>query len=142
LDTTKVHNPIPYLAVIDDETDIVYLFKEALSQISGVKVFGFSDPSHALEHFQRNHQNYKVVISDYKMAPMTGIELLGKIKDIDPSVSRILMSAFEIQDELDGDGEYVDKFLKKPVSMIELINEVQKLVANNSNSNSNSRSDK
>ena len=67
------------------------------------------------------------------MEPMTGIELLGKMKDINPSVTRILISAFEIQDELDGDGEYVDKFLKKPISMIELINEVQKLIANNSN---------
>ena len=64
---------------------------------------------------------------------MTGIELLGKMRDINPSVTRILMSAFEIQDELDGDGKYVDKFLKKPISMTELINEVQKLITNNSN---------
>ncbi len=43
----------PYLAVIDDETDIVYLFKEALSKINGIQVFGFSDPSLALAHFKR-----------------------------------------------------------------------------------------
>jgi response regulator RpfG family c-di-GMP phosphodiesterase len=134
LSTTKQHNKSPYLAVIDDETDIVYLFKEALSKINGIKVFGFSDTSLALAHFQTNHESYRAVISDYKMEPMTGIELLGKMKDINPSVTRILISAFEIQDELDGDGEYVDKVLKKPISMIELINEVQKLVANNSNS--------
>ena len=122
------------MSVIDDEADIVYLFKESLSQINGVEVFGFSDPSLALEHFQMNHQNYKVVISDYKMAPMTGMELLGKMKDINPSVSGILVSAFEIQDELDGNGKYIDKFLKKPISITELINEVQKLVTNDTNS--------
>jgi DNA-binding NtrC family response regulator len=114
-----------YVAVIDDEIDLVYLFKDALSQIDGVEVFGFSDPNLALEHFQINHQNYRVVISDYRMAGMTGIELLGKMKDTNPAVTRILISAFEIHDELFRDCNCVDKFLQKPVSMIELIDQVQ-----------------
>ena len=41
-----------FVAVIDDEADLAYLFKEALSQIDGVQVFAFTDPSLALEHFQ------------------------------------------------------------------------------------------
>jgi DNA-binding NtrC family response regulator len=76
---------------------ILSLFKEALSQIDGVEVFGFSDPSLALEHFQISHHKYIVVISDYRMAPMSGIELLGKMKDINPSVSRILISALRFK---------------------------------------------
>lgn len=68
-----------------------------MSQIDGVEVFGFSDPSLALEHFQINHQKYIVVISDYRMAPMSGIELLGKMTDINPSVSRILISALRFK---------------------------------------------
>lgn len=53
-----------FVAVIDDEADLAYLFKDALSQIEGVKVFAFTDPSLALEHFQANRQNYMVVIAD------------------------------------------------------------------------------
>jgi hypothetical protein len=34
-----------YVAVIDDEIDLVYLFKDALSQIDGIEVFAFSDPN-------------------------------------------------------------------------------------------------
>jgi hypothetical protein len=41
-----------YVAVIDDEIDLVHLFKDALSQIDGIEVFAFSDPNLALEHFQ------------------------------------------------------------------------------------------
>jgi response regulator RpfG family c-di-GMP phosphodiesterase len=74
------------------------------------------------------------VISDYKMAPITGTELLGKMKDINPSVSRILISAFEIQDELDGQDKYIDKFLKKLIAMIDIINEVGKLITKDANS--------
>ena len=74
-----------FVAVIDDEADLAYLFKEALSQIDGVQVFAFTDPLLALEHFKANHQNYRVVISDYRMPTMTGMELLSKIKDVRPS---------------------------------------------------------
>ena len=118
-----------FVAVIDDETDLAYLFKDALSQIDGVQVFAFTDPLLALEHFQTNHQNYRVVISDYRMPTMTGMELLSKIKDVSPATTRIMMSAFEIQDELFQEFKCVDKFLQKPVLMTDLINEVRMLVS-------------
>jgi len=117
-----------FVAVIDDETDLAYLFKDALSQIDGVQVFAFTDPLLALEHFQTNHRNYSVVISDYRMPTMTGMELLSKIKDVNPAVTRIMMSAFEIQDELFNECDCVDKFLQKPVSMVKLIDEIEMLV--------------
>ena len=124
----NIQSPV-FVAVIDDEADLAYLFKEALSQIDGVEVFAFTDPLLALEHFKANHQNYRVVISDYRMPTMTGMELLSKIKDVDPAATRIMMSAFEIQDELFQEYKCVDKFLQKPVLMTDLINEVRMLVS-------------
>ena len=113
---------------MDDEVDLVCLFKDALSQIDGIEVFAFSDPNLALEHIQIKHKHYKVVISDYRMPGMTGIELLSKIKNIEPTVIRILISAFEIQDGLFQECNCVDKFLQKPISMVKLIDEVEMLV--------------
>jgi DNA-binding NtrC family response regulator len=69
------------------------LFKDALSQIDGAMVFNFNEPSLALEHFPSNYKNYSVVITDYRMPRMTGIELLKKMKAISPAVTRILISA-------------------------------------------------
>jgi len=94
------NQPPVFIAVIDNEADLAYLFKVALSQIDGVQVFAFTDALLALEHFKANHQNYLVIISDYRMPSMTGMELLSKVKDVNPAVTRIMMSAFEIQDEL------------------------------------------
>ena len=68
-------------------------------------------------------------ITDHRMAGMAGIELLEKIKAINPAVTRILMSAFEIQDEQFQERNCVDKFLQKPILMSNLINEVRMLVA-------------
>lgn len=117
-----------FVGIIDDEADLAYLFKEALSKIDGAEVFAFTDPTLALEHFQTNHQNYRIVISDYRMPTMTGMKLLGKVKEINPAVTRIMMSAFEIQDELFQESQCVDKFLQKPVLVTDLIKEVRMLL--------------
>jgi DNA-binding NtrC family response regulator len=39
------------VSIVDDETDLAYLYKEALKHISGIFVFAFTDPESALEHF-------------------------------------------------------------------------------------------
>jgi two-component system, cell cycle response regulator CpdR len=127
LDRTN-QSPV-FIAIIDDEPDLACLFKEALSQIDRAEVFSFSDPLLALEHFRANHQNYMVIISDYRMPTMTGMELLTKIKNVNSAVTTIMMSAFEIQDELFQECKCVDKFLQKPVLMVDLINEVRMLLS-------------
>lgn len=114
--------------VIDDEVDLVYLFNEALSQIKDINVLAFSDPKLALEHFQKNSEFYQAVITDYRMPHMTGLELLSKIRDVKPAVRRVLINAFEIRDDLFQDCDCMDQFLQKPISMIDLINGVEKLV--------------
>ena len=100
-----------------------------IAVIDDVQVFAFTDPLLALAHFKANHQNYRVVISDYRMPTMTGMELLSKIKDVNPVVTRIMMSAFEIQDELFNECNCIDKFLQKPVLIVDLINEIRMLLS-------------
>ena len=129
LTTTLDDNIIPvYVCVVDDEVDLASLFRDALSQIKGIEVFSFSDPNLALEHIRSNSQNYKLVITDHRMPGMTGLEFLDQIKDINPTVTRILISAFEIQDTIFQGCNCVDKFLQKPISMVKLIDEVEMLV--------------
>jgi DNA-binding NtrC family response regulator len=114
-----------FVAVVDDEIDITSLFRDALSHIANVQAFAFSDPNLALEHFRINHRNYRCIISDYRMASMNGIELLDKVKQISPGITRVLISAFEIQDEIFKTAQCIDKFLQKPVRIADLIELVQ-----------------
>ena len=115
-----------FISVVDD---LVYLFKEALSTIKGVDVVAFTDSILALEHFQTNYMNYRCVVSDFRMPSMNGAELLDKMKQINPEVKRVLISAFEIEDDIFKNYQCIDKFLQKPILMTELISEIQNIVS-------------
>ena len=59
------------------------------------------------------------------MPTMNGIELLRTAKAMEPSVKTVLVSAFDIEDELLEKCNFVDKFLQKPISISDLIDSVQ-----------------
>lgn len=74
------------MSIVDDDLDIVLLFHDALKSISGITIFTFTDPIMALEHFQVDEYAYVLVISDYKMPGLDGMEFLRKIKDLNTSL--------------------------------------------------------
>ena len=53
------------MSIVDDEFDLMQLYKDAASQIEGVTVFGFTYPILALEHFRMNQKDYRLMLSDY-----------------------------------------------------------------------------
>ena len=121
-------NNTKLLSVVDDEHDIMSLFSDALSEIGDASVYGFIDSTLALEHFKLHQLDYSLIISDYRMPTMDGIELLAKVKAINSSVKTILISAFDIDDKLYEECKCVDKILQKPITIPELINEVEMLM--------------
>lgn len=109
---------------------MAYLFKDALAQIESLNAVAFTNPVVALEHFRLNHRDYAAVVSDYRMPVMNGDDLLNKMKQIDPSITRIMVSAFDVDDSVFKDCDCMDKYFQKPVKMVDLILEVQKCVPN------------
>ena len=123
----KVSNNNRIVVIVDDDLEITLLFREALKDISRVKIFTFTDPVLALEHFQVNKYAYVLVISDFKMPGLNGMEFLKKIKALNPFVRTILMTAFEVEDKIFREytkNKIIDAFLQKPIGMHDLIKEV------------------
>jgi len=86
------------VSVVDDELDITRLFRDALSNsIDDASVVTFNDPIIALEHYAKNKQSYALVIADMRMPAIDGLELLKKVKKLNPKVRTILISAYEFQ---------------------------------------------
>jgi DNA-binding response OmpR family regulator len=117
------------ILVVDDELDIVVIFKQVLGR-QGYTVFGFTDPLLALEHFKVNSEGYSLVIADVRMPQMSGFELAAKIKAIKPDAKVVLMSAFEVSDlEFSMPGVKIDDFLRKPVDVTTLVRRVKVTMA-------------
>jgi DNA-binding NtrC family response regulator len=114
-----------FLSIVDDEPDIMSLFKEALSHMGDTEVFGFIDSTLALEHFTLNQLDYCLILSDYRMPIMDGMELLKKVKAINPSVKTVLVSAYAANDEVFEQCNCVDAFLQKPITIPDLIEAVE-----------------
>lgn len=112
--------------LVDDEIDIIGLFTEILT-LNGISVRPFTNPKEALDEFEQSHGSYRLIISDVRMSPMSGVEFITKIKEIDSDVNVILMTAFEI------DGNQLketntDEFFNKPIRMNDLVRIVKKYV--------------
>ena len=99
------------VSVVDDDISTATFFHEALRQnIDGVSVFSFTDPVKAFEHFTENKKNYALVISDLRMPGLNGLELLKKVKTLNPKVRTILMSAYNFDEE-----ELYQQYMKEAV---------------------------
>ena len=119
------------VAIVDDELDIVNLFRDALSKIKELSIFTFTDPMVALEHIRMNKSNYAVVISDLRMPDMNGMDLIFNIKKENPLVRTLLMTAFEVNDKVFEQyvkNNIIDGFLQKPLKLKDLESEVQKQI--------------
>lgn len=112
--------------LVDDEIDIIGLFTEILT-LNGISVRPFTNAEEALREFEQNHPYYKLVISDVRMSPMSGIEFIKKLREIDENIKVILMTAFEMEGsqlrEIDP-----DEFFNKPIGMNNLVQIVKKYV--------------
>ena len=115
------------VVIVDDDLEITILFREALKHIEGISLFTFSDPILALEHFQVNEYAYVLVISDFKMPGLNGLEFLRKVKELNRFVRTILMTAFEIEDKMFREytkSKIINSFLQKPIRIHDLLKEV------------------
>jgi two-component system cell cycle response regulator CpdR len=117
------------IAIVDDEPDILKLYQDFFTKIKGISIFTFTDPLMALEHFRINKNEYVLVISDLRMPNLDGLELVKLIKDLNPLVRTILMTAFAIKDELFQEylrEEIINDILQKPILLPDLYDQVRK----------------
>lgn len=113
------------VSIVDDELDITELFHDAVcGSIDGISVVSFNDPVIALEHFTQNKERYALVISDFRMPNLTGLELLKKVKKFKSNVRTILVSAYEVEYnavfQRYMQESIIDSFIEKPVTINQL----------------------
>ena len=115
------------VSIVDDDKDIAILFQGALYSTARIRILTFTDPILALEHFLVNDHTYAVVICDSKMPGLNGMELLKKMKDLNQFVRTILITAYELDQDLFmqyAKMRIINGFLQKPIRLDDLRDEV------------------
>lgn len=72
------------ILMLDDEFDIVNIFTRALER-QGFHVIGFTEPTLALDHFQKNSDLYSLIVSDIRM-PVSINDFIKLVKKYFPTI--------------------------------------------------------
>ena len=119
--------PTVKLLAVDDTPASLELLAEALQQ-EGLRIFTSTDPEEALELVYREHP--QVVLLDLVMPKLSGLQMLERIVDFDPTIDVILMTAhYTTETAVEAIQKGASDYLNKPVSIPALRGRVGKLVA-------------
>jgi DNA-binding NtrC family response regulator len=116
--------------VVDDERIVRVTIADDLKD-AGFNVREFSTAASALQHLVENDSNVDIIITDLKMPGMDGLEFLEKVKQINPEIYVLLMTAHgSIQTAVKAMQLGAYDYLAKPFNIDELmliINRIKEL---------------
>lgn len=84
------NNSHPAIALVDDEEMVIVSLRAFLELETDYTVRGFTDPEDAARFLEETPVD--VVVSDYLMPRMNGIQLLARAKRAQPEASRVLLT--------------------------------------------------
>ena len=83
-------NGQPHVLIVDDEDMVITSIRAFLQLETDYAIHGFNDPQNAVRHLQTNPVD--VVISDYLLPKMNGVQMLAKAKELQPEAARVLLT--------------------------------------------------
>jgi CheY-like chemotaxis protein len=119
------HTSQPTVFVVDDEPMLLEL-AEAILKPLGYLVRTFRDPELALKECSAARPD--VIITDYAMPRMTGMDLIRECRRLNPSQKLILLSGTVDEHVFAEAPVKPDQFLTKPYQIQELAERVRSLI--------------
>ncbi|MBI4454392.1 MAG: sigma-54-dependent Fis family transcriptional regulator [Acidobacteria bacterium] len=115
------------ILVVDDEPNICQSIEKALER-SGYQVATCADAVQALQLLE--HRSVDLVLCDIRMPGMDGLELLLKIKELDPSISVVMITGYaSIESAVASMKAGADDYVSKPFRPAELRAAVAKILS-------------
>lgn len=116
------------LLVVDDEEEIRTKLSELL-ETQGYRVQAASNGTEALSILESDDRAIDIVLTDFKMPGMTGIELADRISHIDPKIVIITITAYSDKETaIAAMRSGVSDFLDKPFTLPDLMFALKKAV--------------
>ncbi len=109
-----------YILFLDDEPSLARIGTRRLTMLN-YKVAEFTDPREALNHFIKHSEKIDLVVTDFTMPHMTGLDLARTLYQVKPNIRIILLTGFvDDMDEKRMQTSGIRRVLRKPVTIDEL----------------------
>ncbi|MGH9339588.1 MAG: response regulator [Acidobacteriota bacterium] len=123
-----VTNSTETLLVVDDEETVRRLVVRILTQ-AGYRVLSASDGKEALNIYQENHNEIRLVLLDLLMPSMSGHSLLQVLLRINPAIKVLVVSGASTAGGVNGTlTEGAQGIISKPFRAEELLSSVRRLL--------------
>jgi len=117
---------MPKVLVVDDELSILQVLKTILSR-NGYDVQAVDNPQDAIEILKA--EDFELMLSDIRMKPMDGLELLAKARELRPGLSVIMMTAYAtIETAVESMKAGAYDYICKPFKIDELMLTVERAI--------------
>ena len=107
------------ILLIEDNYELSRIFQTFLNS-KGLKVEAFSNASQALVNFRANIDLYSIILTDFKLKGMNGMELAKEIRRLKGNSVLIIMitgySVYEVATEAEV-ATIIDRVIMKPFSL-------------------------
>ena len=110
------------ILLVDDEEDVTLVF-ELMLKSEGYNVDIFTDSVMAMSAFKPGY--YDLIVLDYRMAGLNGLEFIQNVRKIDKLSRAILITAWEKRSIGNDLEKWFIKILSKPISVDVLVEEVK-----------------
>ena len=112
---------------VDDDKNLIDGLRRSLhSKEDEWKITYTLSAQEALILCEKDH--YDIIVSDFKMPGMDGLELFAKVKEKSPSSKRILLTGQSEEETYERAKESVDLYISKPCSASDIIQTVEKMI--------------
>jgi DNA-binding NtrC family response regulator len=113
----------PRVLVVDDVPQILEFFENVASKmkVSPFTLVTRSDPRAAMQLIEET--DFDVIVSDFRMPHVNGVELLTRARSLAPAGRRVLMTGYnEIPVTKEAlKGAQIDAYLQKPLAAQEIV---------------------
>jgi DNA-binding NtrC family response regulator len=111
------------ILVVDDDISNLLLFR-LLLEFEGFDVATASDGIKALETLENS--DFRMVITDFNMPKMSGLELAVKVREQHPKIHVVLVTANELSDIVEDAADAgISRIFSKPVNMETLVTTIR-----------------
>jgi PAS domain S-box-containing protein len=133
-DTLPVEEPTIYqgketILFVEDDKDQLELIPRVLSQL-GYKVLACADGKAARQYISDNRHELDLIITDYDMPEMTGLQLAGEVARYQPELPFIVVTGRKPPEDMQSKSLNIKKLLRKPYNKDSISKAIREVLDN------------